>query len=206
MSLPLLHLPVEVVEQIVACLSDASKRSLALALAGRPRPGENASEQHVRALQRLLLPTKIYLDTYIDDLSPESLPESELALLCTISPMRTSAAVVHAPPLPPSLLPHRLTCHLVMHVGHLGRACPHTRGCSAGPAGVRLQANHLHIECELCRVGSDEDIEQREDGVAMMQRLADMMWLSWPEVVEVCGDQQGTLLHLEGMPWAATHR
>ena len=29
----------------------------------------------------------------------------------------------------------------------------------------------------------------------MMERLAGVMWLSWPEVVEVRGDQQGTLLH-----------
>ena len=107
MSLPLLQLPVEVAEQVVAYLSDASKRSLALALVGRPRPGDGASEQHVRDLQRLLLPTKILLDIEDEDRSPDTLPESELALMCTISPMRKSAATArlqsctpHAPRAP----------------------------------------------------------------------------------------------------------
>jgi hypothetical protein len=101
MSLSLLQLPVEVVEHVVKCLSDASKHSLALALVGRPRPGDGVSEQHVRALQRLLLPAKLLLDMDDEGLSPGELPESEMGLLCTraISPMRN----LHAPPLPPSL-------------------------------------------------------------------------------------------------------
>jgi hypothetical protein len=116
MSLPLLQLPVEVVKQIIRCLSNASKCSLALALVGRPRPGQTASEQHVRALQRLLLPTKIYLDIEDEDLSPDTLPESELALLCTISPMRkirrhSAPAVVHTARAQGS---SHLSCQLVM--------------------------------------------------------------------------------------------
>jgi hypothetical protein len=77
MSFHLLQLPVEVVQQVIGHLCIDSKRSMALALGGRPRPGDGASEQHVRDLQRLLLPTKIFLDIDDEDLSPESLPESE---------------------------------------------------------------------------------------------------------------------------------
>jgi hypothetical protein len=106
MSFPLLQLPVEVAEQVVACLSNASKHSLALALVGRPRPGDGASEQHVRALQRLLLPAQLKLIMEDEDMSPRELPESELAPLCAISPMRnlhspatwpTTMACMHQP-------------------------------------------------------------------------------------------------------------
>jgi hypothetical protein len=107
MSFPLLQLPVEVVQQVIGHLRIDSKRCLALALGGRPRPGDGASAEHVRALQRLLLPRQLKLDIEDEGLSPDTLPESELALLRAISPMRKSAATArlrsctpHAPRAP----------------------------------------------------------------------------------------------------------
>jgi hypothetical protein len=82
MPASLLDLPVEVVQQIIACLSNPSRRSLALALVGRPRPDGpvTPSDEHVtavRALQRLLLPRTLNLQMADQGISPAGLPESE---------------------------------------------------------------------------------------------------------------------------------
>jgi hypothetical protein len=65
---------------------------------------------------------------------------------------------------------------------------------------VRLQATHLHIDWPLIDDEDEEPEEPRADALAMVERLAMIMSLQWPEVVEVRGDQQGTLLH-----WRACH-
>jgi hypothetical protein len=195
MSLPLLHLPVEVVEQIVACLNKDSKRSLALALGGRPRPGDCASEQHVRDLQRLLLPTKILLDIDDEDRSPDILPESESGaaardLAHAQIRRHSSAAVVHTARAQGS---SHLSCQLVMGMAAHWWAWCHSSQ-PAGPAGVRLQTTHLHICCPLIDADmDDEDEGPRADVLAVVERLAMIMSLQWPEVVEVRGPAERSL-------------
>jgi hypothetical protein len=64
----------------------------------------------------------------------------------------------------------------------------------AGPAGVRLQATHLHIDCQLCDDDDEpERTEPRADVLAMVERLAMIMSLQWPEVVEVRGPAERSL-------------
>jgi hypothetical protein len=188
MSLPLLQLPVEILQQITTHLSTLSKYALALALVGRPRPGDGVSEQHVRALQRLLLPTKLTLLMEVEKISPRELPERELGAVCAISPMphfgvERRQLGMHAPWAPP-------TCH---------------RQHSAVNAGVRLHTQHLHIDCQLCELMGEFEGEEvdanpaRLDAAYMVERLATVMCLSWPAVVEVrLGQQQGTLTRTAG--------
>jgi hypothetical protein len=216
MSLPLLQLPVDAVQHIFTCLSTRSKHSLAIAMVGRPRPGDGASEQHVRALQTLLqrlrLPTETTLDMEDEDMGPETVPESELGAASAIAPMLTSAP----PLLPTGAWPCRCCCPDVPAALMLSAAT--TASAAAGPAGVRLHTQHLRINCRLSQLDSDDyDVEPtfteflhdhdydddyedtepedwqpqdtgaREDVAAMVERLHQMMALSWPAVAEVRG-------------------
>jgi hypothetical protein len=196
MSFPLLQLPVEVVQQVIGHLELLdSKRCLALALGGRPRPGHGASAEHVRALQRLLLPTEIPLDIDNENLSPDTLPESEPGAaardLAHAQIRRHSApAVVHTARAQGS---SHLSCQLVMDMAAFWSAWCHSSQ-PAGPAGVRLQTTHLHIICQLRNdAEDDEDEEPRADLLAMVERLAILMSLQWPQVVEVRGPAERSL-------------
>jgi hypothetical protein len=190
MSFPLLHLPVEVVQHIIACLNISRKRSLALALGGRPRPGDCASAEHVRALQRLLLPRKLKLDIEDEDLSPDTLPESESGAaardLAHAHIRRNSApAVVHAARAQGS---SHLSCQMAMGMAAFWWAWCHSSQ-PAGPAGVRLHARQLSIDCRLRDDddADDDSMPPRADALAMVERLAMIMSLQWPGVVEVRG-------------------
>jgi hypothetical protein len=205
MSFPLLQLPVEVVEQIIACLNKDSKRSLALALGGCPRLGDGASEQHVRALQRLLLPSELTL--YMADGDPradclDSLPEREWArgavcMQCDswVRPMQAPLPGKH-----PGLLTLGASFRLPPAPAHWHVAallwCAATCQPFAGAAGVRLHTQHLKVYCFRWVLSpfdddddddedEDEDSESEEDTAAMMERLAMLMCLDWPQVVEV---------------------
>ena len=198
-------------QHIFTCLSKRSKHSLAIAMVGRPRPGDGALEQHVRALQTLLqrlrLPTEITLYMEDEDMGPETMPESELGAASAISPMLTSAL----PLLPTGAWPCTCCCPDV--------PAATTASAAAGPAGVRLHTQHLRINCWLSQLDGDdynvgptfdddfdyqhdydddyedtepedwqpEDTGAREDVAAMVERLHQMMALSWPAVAEVRG-------------------
>ena len=60
---------------------------------------------------------------------------------------------------------------------------------------MRLQATHLHIDCQLCDEGGDDDdsMPPRTDALAMVERLAMIMSLQWPGVVEVRGPAERSL-------------
>jgi hypothetical protein len=65
-------------------------------------------------------------------------------------------------------------------------ACHHnTQPCGGPVAGVRLQTTSLIVHCRLCDPECEDDLQPRENAVAMTERLAKMMCLSWPEVQEV---------------------
>jgi hypothetical protein len=192
MSFPLLHLPVGVVQQVIGHLRIDSKRCLALALGGRPRPGHGASAEHVRALQRLLQPSKLRVDIDDEDLSPDTLPVCESGAaardLAHAQIRRHSApAVVHAARAQGS---SHLSCQLVMDMAAFWWAWCHSSQ-PAGPAGVRLHARQLSIHCQLSDEYEPE--EPRADALAMVERLAMIMSLQWPQVVEVRGPAERSL-------------
>ena len=64
----------------------------------------------------------------------------------------------------------------------------------AGPAGVRLHSKCLHIDCPLIDDDEDDEGEEpRADALAMVERLAMIMSLQWPQVVEVRGPAERSL-------------